>query len=840
MKLIILPVGADLDALSSSYGTLKLYPDALLLEPKQLSKSAARVFKDFHDLFEGRLLKEVPEKVETLILVDNSHLERLPSVPDYGNLIIWDHHEVGNLPPHGGRIEKVGACTTLLVEEIKKLHLELTPREATLLILGIYEDTGNFLHLGTTDRDFYAAGYLVSKGANLNTVRDYIEEKISKEELEVVYRLLKGIEYIETPEGFRVAVATFKGEEYKPDFQDLVYNIREFTENVDGFFIIYEAGNKTYLFGRSNNPKFDTSEVLKKLGGGGHREASSLKIEGVSAERVKKRLIDVLQGNIPNIYLENFISYPALTLPVSFTAEEALKVLTDYNFAGAPVVDEKGTPLGVVFKKDLFRALKHLKNPKVEDVYNPDVRSLKLKDTIWDAEEILTKYGQKLIPVTNESGKVVGVLTRLDILTNILREIPEGSRRKKIRLPENIRDFAKTVGKLAKSLGMKAYIVGGVVRDIILGKPVWDIDIVVEGGNAIELAKEVAKHYGVKYHPFEEFKTAHLKIGDLKVEFATARRESYEKSGAYPKVEPASLKGDIFRRDFTINTMAISINPEDFETLIDYLGGLEDLKKGIIRVLHPASFIEDPVRILRALRFAGRFGFELSKGTKTLLKQAIKLGVLKNAPRGRIANELRLAMREENFLLILELYRKYKVLEQILPEGFQWSMVKERSLEKLHNLLKEFPEIKKPGWVLFVNLLLGLKEEDALRFLKELSAPSEVVEIYEQAKRNLGRITGAVRRAEKPSKLLRLLKPYRPEAILIAASRTEEEQIKELLKFYLKELKPYKVKVDVEKFRRMGLRGKELGKTIEGEKEEILNQVFKEKWDKLKKRLGKY
>jgi tRNA nucleotidyltransferase (CCA-adding enzyme) len=835
MKLIILPIGADLDALSSAYGVLKIYPDALLLEPKQLSKSAARVFKDFYNLFEERLLKEAPQKVETLILVDNSYLDRLPVVPKYENLIIWDHHEVKNLPYHSGRIEKVGACTTLLVEEIKNRNVEITPREATLLILGIYEDTGNFLHLGTTERDFYAAGYLLSEGADLTTVREYIEEKISKDELEVVYKLLKGIEYIETPEGFRVAVATFKGEEYRPDFQDLVYELKEFTENVDGFFIIYEAGNKTYLFGRSNNPKFNTADILRRLGGGGHKEASSLKLEGVSAERIKKRLIDILQGNIPNIYLENFISYPALTLPVNLTAKEALKILTDYNFAGAPVVDEEGKPLGVVFKKDLLRALKHLKNPKVEDVYNPDIRSLNLKDTIWDAEEILTKYGQKLIPVTDERDKVVGVLTRLDILTNILKEIPESARRKKIRLPDNIRDFAETVGKLAKKLGMKAYIVGGVVRDIILGKPVWDIDIVVEGGNAIELAKEVAKHYGVKYHPFEEFKTAHLKIGNLKVEFATARRESYERSGAYPKIEPASLKEDIFRRDFTINTMAISINPEDFEILIDYLGGLEDLKKGIIRVLHPASFIEDPVRILRALRFAGRFGFELSKGTKTLLKQAVKLGVLKNAPRGRIANELRLAMREENFLRILELYRKYKVLEQILPDGFQWSMVKERSLQKLHELLKEFPEIKKPGWVLFVNLLLGLKEEAALRVLKELSAPSDVIEIYKQAKRDFRRIINSVKSAGKPSELLKLLKPYRPEALLIVASRTEDKQVEELIKFYLKKLKPYKVKVDIEKFKKMGLKGKELGEAVEREKAKLLDEIFKDEFLKAAK-----
>ena len=829
MELIVLPIGADLDALSSAYGALKLFPNAKLLKPLQLSKSAAAAFKDFKGLF--RITKERPKEVERLILVDTCFPspDRFPYLPSYKELVVFDHHEgCKKLENCRCYIDKVGAATTLLVEEIARKGLPLTEKEATLLALGIYEDTGNFTHLGTTPRDFRAAAFLLEKGASLREINLYVNEKISKEGLEVVYRLLESVEYLETPDGFRVAVATFKGEEYRPDFQELIYQLKDFTERVDGFFIIYEAGNKTYLFGRSNNPAFDTAKILKKLGGGGHGEASSLKTEGISAQRVKKRLVELLKGDLKNIYLENFVSSPPLVVYEKETAKEALQKLVDFGFAGAPVVDRDGKPLGVIFKKDLLRAIKHLGGEtevKVAEIYNPDIKVLSLKDTIWEAENILSKFGQKLIPVVDQEGKVAGVLTRLDIFKNILSETPNKSEKRKIELPSHIEEFAKKVGHLAKELGLKAYIVGGVVRDILLGRPVWDLDIVVEGGSSLELAKRVGEVYGVKVHPFEEFQTAHLKIGPLKVEFATARRESYEKSGAYPKVEPASLKEDIFRRDFTINTLAVALNPEEFGTLIDYVGGLEDLKNGIIRVLHSLSFVEDPIRILRALRFAGRFGFSLSKGTKALLRQAVALGVLRNAPKGRIANELRLALREERFLEILKLYKEFGILEQILPQGFQWSMLKEESLKRLKELLGEFPNIEQPGWVLFANLLMGLKKENALQVLKELSAPSKVREYYLQAKEEGGKILKVLKEASLPSELVKNLKPYRDEAILIVASRSSEE-VQKIARFYLKELKPYRVKIEVEKFKKMGLKGKELGRVIEEEKLKVIDRRF--------------
>ncbi|MDQ7082828.1 MAG: hypothetical protein Q9N34_07680 [Aquificota bacterium] len=135
------------------------------------------------------------------------------------------------------------------------------------------------------------------------------------------------------------------------------------------------------------------------------------------------------------------------------------------------------------------------------------------------------------------------------------------------------------MGRTAEASGYRVYLVGGAVRDMILGREVKDVDFVVEG-DAVDLAKRVAERFGADLHPFPEFGTAHLKVGNFKLEFATARRETYPRPGSYPKVERASLKEDLIRRDFTINALAVSINPGDFSTLIDFFGGLKDLKEG--------------------------------------------------------------------------------------------------------------------------------------------------------------------------------------------------------------------------------------------------------------------
>ncbi|MEJ7553885.1 MAG: poly-A polymerase, partial [Aquificaceae bacterium] len=329
------------------------------------------------------------------------------------------------------------------------------------------------------------------------------------------------------------------------------------------------------------------------------------------------------------------------------------------------------------------------------------------------------------------------------------------------------------------------------------------------------------EEWGVDCHTFPEFGTAHMKIEGYKLEFATTRRETYPHPGSYPVVEWATLREDLLRRDFTINAMALSINPQDFGTLIDYFGGLRDLKDRIIRVLHPMSFVEDPVRILRALRFAGRFDFKLSKSTEKLLRSAVEMGLIKKAPKGRLLNELRLALREEKLLEILKLYKKYQVLGQVI-EGFEFKPEIETSLEKLREIISwhkiEFTQENIDyGWVYFLFLIKELKEETGESILRDISAPSWVRESYRLIKESLHKVIQTLKTAEKNSEVYLTLKG-KPIAFLLILMIYQRDKVK----LYLEKLRH--VKVDVEKFK--GLEGKELGQAIEREKLRLMDSLL--------------
>jgi len=386
----------------------------------------------------------------------------------------------------------------------------------------------------------------------------------------------------------------------------------------------------------------------------------------------------------------------------------------------------------------------------------------------------------------------------------------------KLSLPPYLKEVVKEAGKRAESLGYKVYLVGGVVRDLLLGRETEEVDLAVEG-DALKLAEELAKAYGVEVHSFPQFMTAHLKVGPLKLELATARRERYERPGAYPQVEPATLEEDLKRRDFTVNAMALSLNPEEEGTLVDPLGGLKDLKSKTLRILKPDSFVEDPVRMFRALRFAGRLDFKLSPETEEALKEAVKLGVIKEAPRGRLLEEIKLALKEEELPRILKLHERYETLEGLLPVRWDAPVGKLEKVVAYHR--ERFPEERLPyGWLFLLLLLKEADEEEVREFLKEVGAPAWVRESWHFLKGKYGELLKALREERDPFGVYKLLKGLKvPQLLLLAVG--EEEAVK----LYLEKLRFVKVpKEEVERLKSKGLKGRELGEALEKLKGELM------------------
>ncbi|RMH05308.1 MAG: CBS domain-containing protein, partial [Aquificota bacterium] len=511
-KLVVLQEGADLDALSCAYGVLLLYKDAVMLKPSSLSKRASEVFKRFSSLF--RVVEELPQSFELVLVDSHSYEDFLSKHKDrIRGIVLYDHHPNA---PEGfeGKVGHTGSCSTLVVEELIERGVEVDPQSATLLALGIYEDTGMLTYEGTTSRDARALAWLLERGADLSLIRQLLTEGITKEHIDFLSEYLESMESFFT-EGKKISILLLRAEEYRPELLSLIYELREVRDSA-GFFVIVEAGNKTYVFGRSIKGVYHVNRVLERLGGGGHEFAGAVKLEGVSGERLKGVIKHLVKGEPVPIRVRDIMSFPPFLLHEKTDVESALAELTQRNFAGAPVVNDEGSLVGVIHKKSLLRAIKHGVKGEVKDFMTEDFHTLSPEDFVWEAERVLSQFGEKLLPVV-EGDRVVGVVTRLDLLQAYRQALGDlQPHQKRVEIPQDIRPLLERVGAIANQLGVRAYLVGGAVRDLLLRKRVWDVDFVVEGP-AIEVAKRLAQAYGVDLHPFPEFGTAHLLIGNYKI-----------------------------------------------------------------------------------------------------------------------------------------------------------------------------------------------------------------------------------------------------------------------------------------------------------------------------------
>ena len=232
------------------------------------------------------------------------------------------------------------------------------------------------------------------------------------------------------------------------------------------------------------------------------------------------------------------------------------------------------------------------------------------------------------------------------------------------QLPEELVEFLRLAGEAAQSSGQKLYLVGGSVRDLLLGRPNSDLDLVLEG-DAIGLARRLAGVGGGRITAHPRFGTASLQWNNWNVDLVTARLETYQKPGALPSVSPGSIRDDLSRRDFTINALAVELGSGHYGRLLDIYSGKEDLRRKYIRVLHEKSFIDDATRIWRALRYEQRLDFQLERETRRWLER--DLSYLESVSGDRIRHELELALEEENPGKLLRRAGELGVLAKIHP-----------------------------------------------------------------------------------------------------------------------------------------------------------------------------
>ncbi|PID43598.1 MAG: prohead protease [Proteobacteria bacterium] len=685
MRVIVTHINADFDGMASMIAAQKLYPDAVMVFPGSPNKSL-RDFISQTLLYRYDFLKAkqiIPEKITSLIVVDTRSSKRIGSLAaclkNKGlEIHLYDHHPkaVGDLHGNVEVVRDVGSTTTLMTELLQKKGIDITEEEATILGLGIYQDTGSLTHLTTTPEDLRAAAWLLEQGAKLNIISQFVSHDLTSHQVTYLNELIKNTNKI-IIQNIPVVIAVLSVDEYIDDFSLIVRRLMTM-ENMDVLFALVSMAARTCLIARSRIPEVNVGVIARDFGGGGHTTAASATMKEMSLVEAQENLVQSLHRHIrPQAIAREMMTSPAITIPENASLNNAKALMTRYNINTMPVVtslpDQEPaagqTPQisGIISRQMVERAISHeLGELPVCEYMSSDVKVLTPDATLADIQELIIENRQRLIPIMYD-GKIKGIITRTDLLNklvndpanlprNLLHEsnYPSLERSRNISslmvngLNREIIVLLQKVGEIADEFMFSAFVVGGFVRDLLMKKANMDLDIVVEG-EGIVFAKKLAKTLGGRVKTHERFKTATITLPDgLKLDIATARLEYYEYPAALPTVELSSIKLDLYRRDFTVNAMAIQLNPEHFGTLIDFFNSQNDLKNRSIKVLHNLSFVDDPTRIFRAIRFETRMEFTIVKHTQRLIHNAVKMALFGKASDPRFFLELKILLNEEN------------------------------------------------------------------------------------------------------------------------------------------------------------------------------------------------
>lgn len=797
----------DFDAYAAMVGATKLYRG---MKAVFLGTQNANV-RDFHNLHEGFLdfvdLKALDlAAIERVVMADTRDPGRIgelgavvtrPGV----EVIVYDHHPrtPQDLTVPQDHSMSVGATTSILVHEIRERGVPLTPLEASVMLLGIHEDTGSLTYPGTTAYDAAAVEFLMANGADLEVLNQFLSRTLTPEQRELLGRLLDGLEVWEV-HGRAVAVGSTVAQEYVDSAAVLTHHICEDLGYRVAVAVI-EMGDRIHVVGRSRVPDVDIAAVLKHLGGGGHPQAASAAIRDSTVPEVLARLREALETEVPPpLTAADIASSPVRSVTPETTMADAGRLMATWGHGGVPVVRD-GVLVGLVTRKDVDKAVRHgLDHAPVTGFMARDPMTVSPDADIQELERLLARTGIGRVPVVKD-GVLVGIVTRKDLLRvehgesyldkRLAQQRGQASRRFmesfRTLLPAEVREAVETMGRMADEAGLRAHVVGGFVRDMLLGVPNLDVDVVIEG-DGLAFALEVGERLGLRVRVHRRFGTAVLVWSKtLHLDVTSARTEYYQRPGALPTVERSSLRQDLFRRDFSINAMAVSINPESFGQVTDPFGGLHDLERGAIRALHSLSFVEDPTRVLRAARFEVRFGFSIEPSTEALLRQAVEMGMLDEVSGARVREEILDIVDEREVAAVLERLRDVGALDHLVPDGTDATVM----LEDVRAVQEGYPQLA-PAFMrpprrrttLMTAMAARAQRPSAerwcrwLRFGREYTEP--IVATAERRPVVLGRLKD--RRGMRASRLYQLLEAMPPEGLLylwatgdeVVRSRVEE------------------------------------------------------------------
>ena len=832
MELISTHIGADFDAFAAMVAAARLHPQAKLFFPGSREESLRRMLESgLVELAELRRKEVDPAALTRVILCDVRQKERIGVVGEWleanPGIEVWayDHHPdtESDIEARGGIVDPgVGSTSTILVEELRRRGMRCSASEANLLLLGIYEDTGSLTYATTSPRDFEAAVWLLSQGGDLATVRRFVSRPLDPERLEILHRMTQRLE-VHRIHGHRIGIVEVDLETYVEELAPLVSRCLEVFELPALFALFGEGteGDRVTLIARGDLDGFDLGDFLAAFGGGGHATAASARIKGATTLETRERLLQELSAALPpaararDLMISSYVEIPDGT-----SVEEAKAWLNTRRVNAAPMVGPDGRVIGIVSRQILDAALQHgLGGRPVSTVMN---RELEWIDPAAPAEAVgerMLSRHPRFVLVGTPSERPLGLITRMQVLRHLHGRLSDFERRfdrrteqlreKKEKIADLLRERLPaflllrigTIAAVSRRHGIPVYLVGGFVRDLLLERENRDLDLVVEGdglGFAGLLSEELDGR--VRTHPV--FLTAVVVDAEgFHIDIATARSEFYRAPAALPEVQTSALRQDLYRRDFTINTLAIRLGPGEMPELIDYFGGRHDLKEKTLRVLHSLSFIDDPTRVLRAVRLELRLGFHISAETLRLVEVALAEGIFDHLSGSRLRDELVMLLDAPGLALRgIERLAELDLLRVLHPR----IALEDASRERLRGAraawdwyhLEGFTDPPVRVWRLHLMALAGGLEE------AELERLADRLMLAGEDRRLLVSFPGRLERARRdleapdllPHQALEALEPLQGEELLLLMA-DEDETARTWVRRHLSELRPFELAI---------------------------------------------
>lgn len=852
LTLITCHANADFDAFAATIAARHLYQPCQLLFPGSQEKSLQKLFSELESGSYGFVEADAInwDKITRLVLVDTRqkgrvrHIDKLLGRSDL-TIEVWDHHpdSQDDLTADQTFIGKIGSATSLLVEKLVEKQISISPEEATLLGLGIYSDTGSFTFSSTTRQDFNAAAWLLEQGMNVNQISDLAENDLTSLHIHALNSLLESVQTY-TVNKTEIAIAEASMEHYLGDFAVLAHRLME----MEKFSVLFAIGimeDSIQVVARSRSNTINVGNICSALGGGGHVYAASASVRSMPVNAVRETILrSLFTQATPDRTAQDYMSSPAVGIAASARISEADELMLHFGLKAVPVfIPNTRECTGLLDAQTASRAASHgLGAMPVEDYMQRRFTTLPPNASLQEIMEIIINGRQRLIPIV-EDRTVTGVVTRTDIMnifTDGVSPLPENRQQGKERnvakllqdrLDAKSRKLLALAGDLGRRLAMPVYAVGGFVRDLLANRINQDIDLVVEG-DGLAFSRAMAAELGGRVGEHQKFLTSVVIFTDddgheSRIDVATARLEYYEYPAAMPTVELSSIKMDLYRRDFAINAMAVRLDCSPSGQLVDFFGGQRDLRDKVIRVIHTLSFVEDPTRCLRAVRFEQRYKFRIGHGTEKLIKNAVSLDLMDRLSGPRLFHEYMLICQEENPQDCFERLDELGILKAIWPllalNPVRRALLGQiREMQTWYNLLY-FEERHCPWLPWFLALNHGAKYSDAVNCYRRLGLP-EAQRTWTMSQRELLRnLNGKLEKWQKEkdagtakvSSFCEMLRPVAIECLLYLMASTTNTGLQKNLSRYITKWRNMKTDIGGADLLRIGLKpGPEFGQIL--------------------------